>query len=318
MTTATISSAPAVVEHRHRVMASATHVVVVDGGPGAVTDAVDRLAELERRWSRFLVDSDISRLNRAHGRQLPVHPDTVVLVEAMVEGWVATAGRYDPTTLPRLVAAGYDASIDDPDLVTVLPDDVGAAPWQLLDVVVDRERCLVTLPPGLTLDPGGIGKGLAADMVVDELIAGGAAGALVGIGGDLAAAGTAPSDAGWLVAVEDPFDPSATLLTLAIASGGVCTSSTRSRRWRQDGAETHHLIDPSNGGVSPTDLAAVTVAAATACAAEVRATSALLLGSDHAIRELDGLGLAGLAVTERGECLESALLAATAPLGVGG
>src|SRR5204862_328066 len=63
----------------------------------------------------------------------------------------------------------------------------------------------VRLPAGTGFDPGGIGKGLAADMVVAETMAAGAAGVCVNLGGDLRVTGLDPTDAAWTVAVEYPL-----------------------------------------------------------------------------------------------------------------
>ena len=62
----------------------------------------------------------------------------------------------------------------------------------------------VTLGADVEIDPGGIGKGLAADLVVELLLDEAARGALVNVGGDLRVEGTAPTGAGWVVAVTDP------------------------------------------------------------------------------------------------------------------
>ena len=63
----------------------------------------------------------------------------------------------------------------------------------------------VTLPLGVTLDPGGIGKGFAADLTAAALVEAGAAGALVDVGGDLSATGCPPAAEGWAVTVPDPL-----------------------------------------------------------------------------------------------------------------
>ena len=143
----------------------------------------------------------------------------------------------------------------------------------------------MTRPAGVALDPGGIGKGLAADLVVAQLLAAGRGGALVDVGGDLACAGTAPLPGGWPVTVEHPDDvrrrPRARSRSSA---GGVATSSTRSRRWVHDGAVRHHVIDPASGAMSDTDLAAVTVIARSGWLAEAHATAAILAGRDRAAR----------------------------------
>jgi thiamine biosynthesis lipoprotein len=306
----------AVVELRFRVMASEAHVVLVDAPEHLGSEARRQLERLEGIWSRFLPTSDVMRLNDRAGRAVPVDPDTVTLVVTMAEAWRRTDHRYDPTLLPALVASGYGASIDDPTRVTVLAEH--ARPGGDLDAVdIDAVASTVTLPPRMAIDPGGIGKGLAADLVVARLLAAGAAGALVAIGGDLAMAGRASSPRGWQVAVERPDPDESILGTLAVSGGGVATSSTRSRRWRHDGEVRHHVIDPVTAGVSGTDLAAVTVVAATGWLAEAHATAALLVGADGVLDHLDRHGLVGLAVAADGHVLASPGLSGLAtPAGV--
>ena len=68
-----------VTESRFRVMASDAHVVLVDPAADAQGYARRRLEELERRWSRFLPASDVSRLNETPEAFVVVSPDTVEL-----------------------------------------------------------------------------------------------------------------------------------------------------------------------------------------------------------------------------------------------
>ena len=66
----------AVTEHRFRVMASDAHVIAVDAPAGALAEAQQMLERIEQRWSRFLPDSDITRINLADGspgRRRPAH-----------------------------------------------------------------------------------------------------------------------------------------------------------------------------------------------------------------------------------------------------
>jgi thiamine biosynthesis lipoprotein len=283
-------------------MASELQITVVAGTAHRhLAEAAALLDHLERRWSRFLPDSDITRLNDAGGAAVEVDDSTITLLSAMIEGWDVTGGRFDPSILPSLCAAGYDRSIDDPRRVTLLPDGsahVGGfdATPSPADIDIDVARRRIRLPAGLALDPGGIGKGLAADLAVDRLIDRGAAGALVSVGGDLVVRGTPPDGADdWVVAVADPLDTGLTR-TIALRAGGVATSSTRSRRWRTVDGERHHTIDPVTAEPSTTDLAAVTVVARSGWLAEVHATAALLAGSRGVVDHLDRHHLSGLAV----------------------
>jgi len=285
-----------VAELTFRVMAAHAHVILVDPAPGAEGYARSRLQQLERRWSRFLPGSDISRLNTMPNAFAIVSADTIDLLATMKHAWRLSNGRYDPTMLSAINAAGYSKSIDGSGRRSARAGS-RARGCTIADVAIDLATSSVVVPAGIGLDPGGIGKGFAADIVVAELLAGGTGGALVSVGGDLAAAGTSPTAEGWYVAIEDPFDPSRDLTTLALDVGGVATSSTLSRTWVKGGSRRHHVIDPTTQTCATTDLAAVTVIARAGWEAEVHATAALLSGAERALdylerHELDGIATA--------------------------
>ncbi len=131
------------------------------------------------------------------------------------------------------------------------------------------------LPPGVHLDPGGIGKGLAADLVVGELLDRGAAGACVGIGGDVRVAGAPDDRPGWSISIADPIDARRELTRIDLDDGAVATSSTQRRTWWRGGMRLHHVVDPRTG--LPADAAHRRHRRrAEAWWAEVRATEALL------------------------------------------
>ena len=241
-----------------------------------------------------------------------VSPDTIVLLDTMKEAWQVTEGRYDPTMLAAIIAAGYSTSVDGSGRRSRSASRPSVE-HTIGEVAIDPLTTAVLVPPGVGLDAGGIGKGLAADMVVTELLVGGTGGALIGVGGDLAAAGTPPTTAGWQVAVEHPFDSSRSLARLALKAGGVATSSTLSRAWIKDGSRRHHALDPLTRTSSTTDLAAVTVVARAGWEAEAHATAALLGGSEHVLDYLDRHGLEGVATTLDGTTVASPALRGAGP-----
>ena len=288
-------------------MASTAHVVLVDADPGDIGYARRRLEDLERRWSRFLDASEVSRLNGAPEALVVVSGDTLRLVTTMLEAWRVTGGRYDPMLLAEIDAAGYVTSVDGSGRRSAGVPGVSRR-RSPADVRVHPSAPLVAVPAGAGLDPGGIGKGLAADLVVTELLERGAAGALVGIGGDLAAAGTPPAADGWYVAVEDPLDQRRTLATMTVSAGGVATPSTRTRTWPWHGETRHHVLDPATGECSATDLAAVTVVARAGWEAEAHATAALLAGSRGALDYLERNRLDGFVTSRDGVTTSSPAL----------
>lgn len=281
-------------------MASELHIIVV--GDADVPSAAALLSDLESHWSRFIVDSDITALNNASGRPVRVHPSTITLVTTMIDGWCLTDHAFDPSVLPIVCDSGYRSSIDDPYKVTLLPDGAmlvgGYDEAPAMDgIVIEAATSTVKLPPGLAIDPGGVGKGLAADLAVRHLLDNGAAGALVSIGGDMAMAGTPPEgSAGWRVAVDNPDASLGNACMLEVEAGGVATSSTRSRRWVHDGSERHHVIDPLARDQSTTDLATVTVIGRAGWLAEVHATAGLLAGTGGVLDYLERNELSGIAI----------------------
>ena len=265
-------------------MGSTARIVVVGGGVDLLERAVARLAALEARWSRFTPDSDVSRLNAAQAAGEPppdISADTELLLARAAEGFRITGGRFDPYRLDAIVAAGYDRPMGHPAVAAAARRSAAG------------------------FDPGGIGKGLAADIISSEIIEGGAAGALVSVGGDLRVRGVAPDSGTWRIDVEDPRD-GGVLTTIDLADGAVATSSQLKRRWTQpDGTPRHHLIDPATGTSATSPVLAATVIAADAWQAEVLTKVAFLdafgdgaFSDDAGLELVESLGAAALVVTD--------------------
>src|SRR5689334_1464261 len=95
-----------------RAMGTYAQIIAVGGPAGLESRAQDRVAQLERCWSRFVDDSEISTLNRHAGAPVKVSPDTVELVQRAKDAWRLTNGRFDPTVLGSVIRAGYDRSFE--------------------------------------------------------------------------------------------------------------------------------------------------------------------------------------------------------------
>ena len=253
-------------------MGTEVHVIVVapsDQSKVLLDLAERRIAELESRWSRFIATSEISRLGS--GRPVLVSSDTLDAVDRAIAAWRWTDGHYDPTVADALVAAGYDKSFDQLDSPTNSPASPTTVPTPA-GVVVDRVVGAITLPAGVRIDLGGIGKGLAADMVSEMLLDQGACGASVNLGGDVRVRGQAPAESGWLIEV-----PHLDNALIALSAGAVATSGTTRRLWDNARGPAHHLIDPATGQPALLAPEIVTVIAGSGSDAEVVATELCLV-----------------------------------------
>jgi FAD:protein FMN transferase len=257
----------------------------------ALFDIVEEeFRRLERIFTRFDPGSELSRLNAAGC--LEVGEEMLEVTALALEAREVTDGRFDPTVHDALVSAGYDRTFAEVPAGAGggLPPARPAGGRVALDVVASR----IELGEGVRLDLGGIAKGYAVDRACDILTTRGPC--LVNAGGDLAVRGL-PREGVWAIAVETPVGD----LTLGLDSGAMATSGSDRRRWRRDGSELHHLIDPFTGTPAETDLLRVTVAAESAVEAEVLATSLFLAGAEQAEAEANELGVPTVLVTTSGE-----------------
>ena len=284
------------------VMGTTAHITVVGGSVEMLNELQDLAHDMDLRWSRFRPTSEISALNCAEGAPVTVSTDTAVMIQGMRAAHAVTRGVYDPTILPRLVELGYAQSRRDSTLRTELPASA-AYPGDIAGVVVSGDT--VTMPRGTTVDPGGIGKGFAADMLVARAREIGALGVMVEIGGDLRIDGEAPDGKLWRIGIENPFVPAEHMKVVALKDGAVATSSRLKRTWVSDGEQRNHLVSATDGQSMGGNVVTVTVIAATATRAEVLTKPGFVWSADEYLRWLPTVAAAGIVVTADGTCIES-------------
>jgi len=255
--------------------------IVVSGADPTVVEA--RLRRWESTFSRFLPESELSRVNRSPRAALHVSPLFARALRVALSAARTTGGLVDPTLGTALEHAGYVRDF------ARLPAHGGPlgppAASRLGEVRLDGS--ILRRPPGLVLDLNGVVKALAVDEAAAQIEVAG----FVSAGGDLAVRG--PVDVGL------PGGGA-----IRVLSGGLATSGTASRRWLRGGEEQHHLIDPRSGRPSRSPWRQVTVSGASCLDADVAAKAAFLLG-ERGPGWLDERGLAGRFVAGAGEVTEN-------------
>ncbi len=251
--------------------------VVIEGEPAHVAEGFRRLRSLEESWTRFRPDSELNRLHANSGRWVRVSADLLSAINWCQRMYEETEGIFDPSIRRSLEACGYDRTFR-----SMLDRDEPAhgccpAPG-LAGLEIDRVGRRVRLDRNTSIDLGGVGKGLAADIVAHELVNLGATSAYVSIGGDIHAAGEPPDSGAWDVPLLHPVSGD-TVVVYPLAGGGLVMSTVALRRWRRGSQVLHHIIDPRTGTPADTDVLAVAVAARSAARAEALAKSAIILGA---------------------------------------
>jgi thiamine biosynthesis lipoprotein len=257
------------------------------GAGEAARDARRALLDAHLILSRFDPDSELSRLNRDRRREVPVSPLLRRVVAAALTAGLRSGGLVDATLVDEIEAAGYAESRDfaerggeaDPDSSHPAGPSARAG-W--CEFVVDERAGTVTRPPGVRLDPGGIAKGLMADLVGEALADFDSF--AVDCCGDLRIGGRGGRERA--VLVDDPAG-GAPLQTLRIVDGGVATSGITRRAWTgPDQRPAHQILDPASGLPAFTGVVQATAVAPTGLLAETLAKSALLAGPERAELQL--------------------------------
>lgn len=258
---------------------SAVVATTDDALAGDACAAVEReLEAIDRACSRFRPDSELVRVNAARGNAVAIGPLLLEALRVALDGARESDGLVDPTVGGALRAAGYDSTFR---IVAARDGDTFHARfaevpgWQTVEL--DERAATVRVPAGVELDLGATAKALACDRAATAAAAV-AGSALVALGGDIAVAGE-PPDGGWSVRISDdhaaPLDSPGP--TVALAGGGLATSSTTVRRWRSGSTELHHLLDPRTGRPTVSPWRTVSVAAETCVDANVASTASFML-----------------------------------------
>lgn len=281
-----------------RAMGTTIELTGVGVSAATVEDAVQRgqglAAAWERTFSRFRPDSELARLNAAPDQKVPVSEVFLAVLDLALAGVRQTTGRFDPTILPALEAAGYDRNFDAMRSRSLVPTAPAPPPGPagFDGIELDRRRRTVRLPRGVRLDLGGIAKGAFVDRFAAELADW--PGGCVDAGGDLFLWGTPPSGPSWIVGIEDPARPESDRLVAEVRwpTIGAATSGTHRRRWQTGSGEAHHLIDPSTGRPLQGCARSATAFAATTTVAETAAKDLIVAAARGEPPSADGSAVA--------------------------
>lgn len=247
------------------------------------------IARAETLFSPTLATSDISKLNARAGHPVTIDADTAALIVRAKELSELTGGAYAPCVWPLTELWGFR---DEPrvpeetDILSLLPVTQASA------VITDGDT--VTVPAGSGIDPGGIAKGYVSDRLRDILNDYGIKSALITLGGNVYAHGTKTDGSLWRVGIQDPFDASALIGTVACRDTAVITSGSYQRYFEQDGELYHHILDPETGRPANSGLVSVTVICPDGTKADALSTALFVMGEEKALafwRETGGFSL---------------------------
>lgn len=246
----------------------------------------DILSDIEKRMSRTLSDSEISRLNC--GEDVTLSDDTYTVVEKALQIAKDTDYAFNPCmgTLTDLwdITSGKNIVPSDEDIKEALSFCDAAL------VTVENGR--VIIPDGMKIDLGGVAKGYALCKAAENLTQaamekGAGADFCISLGGNVSVSGSSKSrkesgQKGWKVGVTNPFDKGEILGTVLAEYRYVSVSGAYERYFEKDGRIYHHIFDSKTGYPAESGLASAVVISDDGLEADALSTALFVMGKKRA------------------------------------
>lgn len=268
-------------EHTTSLFAMGTYMTLTaygDSAAEALALSEDRIKELESLWSVTDENSDIYTINQSGGIPTKVNKETAELLQFTLHMADQTGGAFDPTIFPAVTAWGFisgDYRIPDKDELTDLLQHIGYEN-------VSLQENTVTLPAGMQLDLGAVGKGYTGDRISEVLREQGVTSALLDLGGNIQMIGRKPDDTKWRIGIQNPFGEGS-LGVLESEEVAIVTSGNYERYFiGEDGQQYGHIIDPSTGYPAKSGLASVSIIAKEGRLCDALSTALYVMGLEKA------------------------------------
>lgn len=271
--------------------AMGTEVVIMadltTGQEQLLTGAEQEVLDFEKKFSRFLVDSELSKFNNSKDVEQELSETMIELLTLSKYYYSKTNGIFDPTIISNLEGVGYDKNFNE---VTTGSSDINVN--KLKEEFVIRPKIdelkiagrIVSCHPSLRIDLGGIGKGYIVDLLSKKFFYN-IPNYWISAGGDILVAGCQENGDNWEVKVQNPLQPETDsfIINTKKEKLGIATSGVIKRRGQSGNFVWHHIIDTRTGLPVVNNVLSVTVISSDAVKADVLAKTILILG------EVDGL-----------------------------
>lgn len=247
-----------------------------DGADAALSAASEHVTQLESLWSTTDAGSEIYAVNHSGGQPVQLSAETAELLRFTLEMARQTGGALDPTIYPLVNAWGFitrEYRVPSEEEIRELLPLIG---YERVDLA-DRT---VTLPQGMQLDLGAVGKGYTGDLLAGLLREQGVTSALLDIGGNIQLVGGRPDGAKWRLGIRNPFGEGSYGI-LEAEDCAVVTSGGYERYFTAgDGTTYGHILDPATGYPAESGLASVTIVAPQGRVGDALSTAIFVMGLD--------------------------------------
>jgi thiamine biosynthesis lipoprotein len=262
-----------------RAMANPCVFIIEHQDVKEVQTAMYKMAEeawrIEQKYSRYLSGSVLGKINSANGKTTPIDAETYHLLQLSNVLWQESQGMFDISSgvFRKIWTFKDQHKIPSQSQVNKLLKQVG---WR--HIKYDEQQ--ITLPVGMQIDFGGIGKEYAADRcasLVPEILG---TSVLVNLGGDVVTHGSRADKTPWEIGIETKTGGGKVWKKIPLSKGAIATSGDVYKSVLYKGKRYGHIINALTGYPVTDSPSTVTVAAPNCTEAGMLSTLAMLHGKD--------------------------------------
>ncbi len=260
-----------------RAMANPCVIFIEQNDTKLAQQTLRKMAEevwrIEQTYSRYLPTSVTSRINNAAGKPVPIDAQTYHLLKLSEVLWQESQGMFDISSgiFRKIWRFDQQQTIPTQSQIDELLEFVG---WN--HVEYDEQK--ITLPAGMQIDFGGIGKEYAADRCAAMAPESIGDHVLVNLGGDVVAKGAKADEAPWQVGIETKQGDGKVWRNIPLSRGAIATSGDVYKAVIYKGKRYGHIINALTGYPIADAPSTVTVAAPSCTEAGMLSTLSILQG----------------------------------------
>jgi len=244
---------------------------------------------LEEMLSRFIPESEISKVNRSAGvKSERLSEETYEILSSAIKFSRFSRGIFDITIGPLVDLWKSNQSALKPPEDSHIREVLSLVNYH--DLLLDPEKRSAGLRRvGQSLDLGGIGKGFAGNKFLQIFKKYGISSAYTNIGGNVMALGKKPDGSFWRIGIQHPREEKSLIGLVSVEDKAVVTSGDYQRYFLgSTGKRYHHILDPATGYPAESGLVSVTVVADSSTTADVLSTIVFVAGREKGLELLRG------------------------------
>lgn len=238
-----------------------------------IAQAEQEALRIEQKFSRYRTDNIVHLIHHNNGNPVSIDEETHRLLQFADNCYQLSNGLFDITSgvLRLLWNFNGEKEIPRQSQIDKILQHIG---WDK----VKFSETEITLPQGMQIDFGGIGKEYAVDRVLQLLMTKTDASMMVNFGGDCHANAPMKNNKPWITGIENPLKPGDAAGIIKLNHGALATSGDVYRYIQKGGIRYSHILNPKTGWPVMNGPRSVTVAAATCTEAGILSTLAMLQG----------------------------------------